>query len=81
MYPKKDSYSTRECKNKGIKNISFLNSQYIDLSFLECTAFHNDRILIAKTLSLILDDLNRTLVCFYMSILKEYETVSSEKYD
>ena len=35
----------------------------------------------AKTLPLILDDLNRTSVCFYMSISKEYETVSSEKYD
>ena len=30
-------------------------------------AFHNDRILMAKILSFILDDLNRTLVYFYMS--------------
>ena len=53
MYPKKDTYFTRECKNKGKKR-----------------AFHNDRILKAKILSLILDDLNRTLVYFYMSVSK-----------
>ena len=43
-------------------------------------AFHNDRILMAKILSFILDDLNRTLVYFYMSVSKEYKTVRSEKY-
>ena len=62
MFPKEYLYSTRECKNKGMKKISFPSREHINLSFLECTTFHN-YIFFAKILSLIL-----VLVYFYMSV-------------
>ena len=60
MYPKKDSYSTRESKNRRVENISFPTSKYINLSFLKCRTLHNCGIFLAKVLSLILDGLDKT---------------------
>ena len=72
MFPKEYFYSTRECKNKGMKKISFPSSEHINLSFLECTTFHN-YIFFAKILSLIL-----VLVYFYMSVSKNSRLLTAK---
>ena len=72
MFPKEYFYSTRECKNKGMKKSSFPSSEHINLSFLECTTFHN-YIFFAKILSLIL-----VLVYFYMSVSKNSRLLTAK---
>ena len=72
MFPKEYFYSTRECKNTGMKKISFPSSEHINLSFLECTTFHN-YIFFAKILSLIL-----VLVYFYMSVSKNSRLLTAK---
>ena len=50
----------------------------MNLPFFECRASHNDKIFLAKILSLILDDLYLRLQFIFMCVLKELKTISNE---